>query len=164
MRRLVLLAALAGLSACTTSTGAGYPSLAVREVERATGSFTPPPAHAPLPPTGPEVLDRLDKLGSDAAGAHRAFLAAAPAARSAVNAARGGGVTSEAWALAQVALAGLESSRAQATVALADLDRLFVDAATGEAETARIAAVRETVAAQVAEEDAAIDALLRALG
>ena len=103
-----------------------------------------------------------DKL-ADAASAHRAFLAEAPAARRAVAAANGAETGSDAWSSASVALAGLENSRSKAMIALADLDRLMVDAATAGGELERIVAVRNTVTAQVDEQNATIEGLLRGL-
>ena len=46
-------------------------------------------------------------------------------------------------------------------IALADLDRLYVDAAVeGDASSTRIGATRDRVAAQVDEQNAAIDGML----
>ena len=60
---------------------------------------------------------------------------------------------------AQVALASLEAARSRAMIALADLDRLYVDAAVGGEELTRIAPVRESVVELVAQQDATIEAL-----
>lgn len=147
------------LGACAASDA--YPSLAIRDVERASGTMAPAEPASPVmlaPATG--VVDRVDRLAADAASAHRAFLAAAPPARSAVAAARGSGPGADAWARAQVAVAGLESTRSRAMIALADLDRIYVDAAVEGTDLARIAAARDQVAAQVGEQNAAIDAML----
>lgn len=155
---LVLLGS--SLSACTTASDA-YPSLAIRDVERAAGTMQPaePAAYvAPAPPAA--VLDRLDQLAAEAASAHRAFQAEAPRARTAVTAARGAGPGADSWAVAQVAVAGLESTRSRAMIALADLDRIYVDAAVEGLEITRIAAARDRVAAQVDEQNAAIEQML----
>src|SRR5690606_24459962 len=67
-RALLLLPFLA---ACA-SPGEEYPSLALREAERATGSFEPAPPEPYVPPPPPAaVLDRLDALAAEAARAHR---------------------------------------------------------------------------------------------
>lgn len=159
-RALLLLPFLA---ACA-SPGEEYPSLALREAERATGSFEPAPPEPYVPPPPPAaVLDRLDALAAEAARAHRAFLAEAPAARRAVAAAGNADVGSDGWARASVAVADLESARSQAMIALADLDRLMVDAATEGEALDRIAAVRDAVIAQVDEQNATIEGLLRSL-
>jgi hypothetical protein len=109
------------------------------------------------------VAGRLEQLAAEAASAHRAFLTEAPAARSAVAAAGNAAFGSDGWARASVALAGLEGTRSRAMIALADLDRLMVDAALEGGELERIVAVRDTVIAQVDEQDATIAGLSRSL-
>ncbi len=159
--RICLVAALGcSLAACAASSEE-YPSLALRPAERVSGTMEPPvPAPYVPPPTPAAVIDRLDQLAGQATSAHQAFLAEAPRARSAVAAARGSGPGADSWAVAQVAVAGLESSRSKAMIALADLDRLYVDAAIGGEELDRIGAVRDRVATQVDEQNATIDRLL----
>ena len=159
--RICLLAALGcSLGACATPSEE-YPSLALRPAERVTGTMQPPlPAPYVPPPTPAAVVDRLAQLSGEAASAHRAFLAEAPRARTAVAAARGAQVGAESWSVAQVAVAGLESARSRAMIALADLDRLYVDAAVGGEELTRIGAVRDQVSGQVDEQNATIEGLL----
>jgi hypothetical protein len=158
-RALLLLPLLA---ACASPEGE-YPSLDIRPAERVSGTLAPPTAPYVPPPTPTAVLGRLDQLAADAASAHRAFLAEAPAARSAVTAASGAELGSDGWARASVALAGLESARSRAMIALADLDRLMVDAAVEGGELERIVLVRNTVTAQVDEQNATIEGLARIL-
>ena len=159
-RALLLLPLVA---ACATP-AEEYPSLALRDAERISGTFEPaPPTPYVPPPTPAAVLGRLEQLAAEAASAHRAFLAEAPAARSAVAAASGAELGSESWAVASVAVAGLEGTRSRAMIALADLDRLMVDAAVEGGELARIVAVRDAVTAQVNEQNATIEQLLRSL-
>jgi hypothetical protein len=158
--RALLLLPLA--AACTTPEGE-YPSLAIRDAERVTGTLQPASAPYVPPPTPTAVLDRLDRLAAEAASAHRAFLTEAPAARNAVAAASGAEFGSDGWARASVALAGLEGARSKAMIALADLDRLMVDAAVQGGELERIVAVRNAVTAQVDEQNATIEALARSL-
>ena len=155
---LVMLGCSVG--GCTTASDK-YPSLAIRDVERAAGTMRPaeqPPYIAPAPPAA--VLDRLDQLAADAANAHRAFLAEAPRARSAVAAARGAGPGTDSWALAEVAVAELESSRSRSMIALADLDRIYVDSAVEGTELTRIATARDRVATLVDEQNATIEQML----
>ena len=161
--RACLLAILGcSLGACVASDQ--YPSLAIRDAERAGGTLQPAEPTLYVPPEPPAaVLDRLDQLAAEAASAHQAFLAEAPQARSAVAAARGASPGAESWARAQVALAGLESSRSRAMIALADLDRLYVDAAVEGTDLARIAATRDRVAAQVDEQNGMIEAMQESL-
>jgi hypothetical protein len=158
-RALLLLPLLA---ACATPEGE-YPSLAIRPQERAGGMLQPPPAPYVPPPTPAPVLGRLEQLAGDAAVAHGAFLAEAPAVRSAVAAASGTEPGTDAWARATVALAGLESARSRAMIALADLDRLMVDAAVEGDELERIVETRDRVIAQVDEQNAVIEGLARSL-
>ena len=159
-RALLLLPLLA---ACTTP-GDEYPSLDIRPGERVSGTLEPVPATPYVPPPTPAaVADRLDQLAAEATSAHRAFLAEAPAARSVIAAASGAEFGSDGWARASVALAGLEGTRSRAMIALADLDRLMVDAAVEGGELERIVAVRNVVIAQVDEQNATIDGLSRSL-
>lgn len=147
---------LALLAACATPADQ-YPSLALREAERATGTLQPakPEPYVP-PPPATATLDRLQQLTAQAASANQAFQAATPPARAAVAAARGSAVGDEAWAQARVALAGLEAARSQATIALANLDRIYVDAAVDGTSLEHIAAARDSVASQVEQQDATI--------
>lgn len=157
MRRTLIFAALPALAACATS-GDRYPSLAIRDIERAEGRFEPV-ASAPL--AVPEVAvrdasplaDQLAALGASAAASHRAFLASASVATRHANAAAGAAIGSDAWASAQVALADLDSARSATAIALADLDTLMVANAVQARDLAAIEAVRQQVLAQVTEED-----------
>lgn len=161
LARALASATLLSLAACASAPG-GYPSLAIRDAERVTGTIAAPEPYVP-PPTPAPVLDRLTQLTGEAASAHAAFLSKAPSARSTVTAARGASAGSENWAQAQVALAGLEAARSQAMVALADLDRLYVDAAVEATELEPIAEAREDVIEMVAAEDAVIAELAAVL-
>ena len=163
--RVCLIAVLgASLGACATASDK-YPSLALRDAERVTGTLQPAEPAAYVPPAPPAAtLSRLDQLAAEAASAHQGFLSEAPRVRSAVAAARGAQPGAESWAVAQVALAGLEASRSKAMIALADLDRLYVDAAVAGEEIDRIGTARDRVAAQVDEQNAAIESMLGELG
>ena len=166
MRSLALAVMLAMASGgCATSPG-DYPSLALRDAERVTGSLAPatPPPIAPVPEPPSATLDRIDSLAGEARGAHRAFEQEAPAAHRAVDAARGHGAGTENWARAQVALAGLEASRSRAMIALADLDRLYVAAAIEGQAVTRMEAVIGEISTLIAAQNATLDALLGNLG
>lgn len=152
-------------SAC--STAGTYPSLALRDVERASGRANPAagatgaPA-APLPPASADLVTRLDGLVAAAREANRQFQSNRPAAEQAVAAAGSSG--SDSWSTASVALARLESSRSSAMVALGDLDTLYVEARTDGAleetpGTTAIAAARDQVEGWVAGQNAVIAAL-----
>ncbi|MEO6387197.1 MAG: hypothetical protein ABIT16_07185 [Croceibacterium sp.] len=151
------------LAACATAQGS-YPSLDLRDAERAAGTLQPVEPAPYVPPATPSaVLGQLDQLAAAAASANSAFAQETPRVRSAVAAARGANAGSDSWAEAQVALAGLEASRSKAMIALADLDRLYVDAALAGAEVGRINTVRETVATQVRQQDQVVSDLLGTL-
>lgn len=153
----VALASSLTLAACATP-GDRYPSLAIRDVERAQGQFEPTPA-TPLdvpvvatPATGP-LAERLASLGAQATRAHEAFMASAPKAERAASAAAGDAIGTTAWASAQVALADLDSARSQTAIALADLDTLMVADAVQGQDVSAIEIVRQQVIAQVEAED-----------
>ena len=104
-----------------------------------------------------------DVLVADAASAHQAFVAETPAVRTTVAAARGSEAGDDAWARAQVAIAGLQASRSRAMIALADIDRLYVDAELEGTALDRLTAAREQVAGQVDQEDSVVEDLLAGL-
>ena len=148
------------LAGCATA-DEEYPSLAIRDVERAQGQFeTGEPARLDIAPVetafdGP-LPETLAGLVDAAAEAHEEFTSVQPRAARLVAAARGSGVGSDSWAAAQVALAELDSARSQAAIALGDLDTLYVAARTAAEEADAIDAARNRVIALVEEEDAAL--------
>ena len=156
------LACLGALAACAAPTGARYPSLAIRDVERAEGRFEPVPA-APLavpevtvPLTGP-LVERLAALDEQAASAHRGFVAATPRAERLAGAGGGTAIGSGAWASAQVALADLDSSRSLTAIVLAELDALMVSRAVQGEDVSAIELVRQRVLGLIGAEDAALE-------
>jgi hypothetical protein len=167
MARAVIKPSLALSLAALLVTGCAspgkYPSLALRDAERstrATGTLQPAEAAPYVPPATPtETLDRLGRLAAEAQGAHQAFLAAAGRARGPAAAARGAAEGSNAWSIAQIALADVESSRSATMISLAELDRLYVDAELAGGDLTRIGATRDEVAALVAGEDETLDEL-----
>ena len=155
------LAVSAMLASCAGAPEGAYPSLAIRDIERVSGTLAAP---EPLPaPEPPATLLRLDDLTDQASAAHARFLEAAPAAGRLTQEA--GAVGTEGWARGQVALADLQAIRSQAMIALADLDRLYVDAVTasGGGAVQPIATARDSVGAMVAEEDRVIATLAAGL-
>ena len=138
------LALILALGACT-STSDRYPSLAIREAERIHGSaqpVAPAPPPQPVPPSA-ELAQRLAQLRGEATRSHQAFLSAAPRTRALVNAARGSAVASDPWIAAQASLSGLEVTRNRTMEAMADLDKLLLQA---EMEGGAREAVAETQA------------------
>ncbi len=156
---LLVLATI--LSGCA-SAGDKYPSLAIRDAERVTGTFETDTAIAPVAvpvPASADLVQRLARLRADATKAHDDFMQAAPRATSLVNAARGAAVASDSWASAQVALADLDSMRSLAAVPLGDLDLLHSDAAVSFESSGAITDTRAEVIALVSELDAVLNQL-----
>ena len=152
------------LSACAASTD--YPSLARRDVERVEGSATPAAGSAnaipTLPPASADLTTRLASLVENAREAHARFASRRTAAERSVAGA--GARLSEGWSTAQVALSDLQGARSAALVALAELDRLYVDERQAHPEqvsptAAAIATARDQVQAWVTEETSVIDRL-----
>jgi len=160
-KRLLAALACACTAACASAPG-DYPSLAIRDAERVSGTLQPAEPYVPTP-VAPVVLANAQALVQQAGAAHESFLGQLAGARSAVQTARGAGFGSEPWAVASVAIAGLETERSRAMIALADLDRLAVAAATEGGALGELATAQARVDAMVAEETATIDDLLAAL-
>lgn len=166
--RLCPLLPLALLAACASSR-THYPSLEIRPAERAFGqagaapAADSPPAPAPIPADA-TLSQRLAALKARANEAAARFTALRPEAERAAAAARGAANGSESWNRAQVALARLDSARSDTAVTLADLDQLAVEADIKAVDqpgpdAESIGAARESVAAIVAGQDAALDSL-----
>ena len=157
MIRATSLLCLPLLAACASPAG-HFPSLDIREGERVSGTIAAPAA-PPLAPS-PASAGDLASLAVTAQASHAAFSQAVPQARALVAAAQAG----DGWSAAQVAIADLEARRSALMIALADLDRLLVDAATNGADSTAIAATHAEAAALAGEEDRVIGELLGALG
>jgi hypothetical protein len=152
IRRCLALSAFALLAACASARNQ-YPSLAVRPAERATGTLQPVAAEPVLTPPPAATLDRVSQLAADARAAHQAFAEQVAGARAVIAGGRGAAVGNEAWAKAESALADVRAARSKTMAPLADLDRLYDDAATTGQATDRIGAAREEVAGLVTSED-----------
>jgi hypothetical protein len=159
---LFLVACVPALSACASDT-VNYPSLARRDIERITVSPEAVPANQVPPavaaPPSPELTARLTRLVAQAREAHGRFAAHRVRTEQMVGAASGAAVASESWSLAAVALAGLESARSDAMIALADLDQLYAATRIDGDDGTAIAAARDQVIALVGEEDRVLAAL-----
>lgn len=115
------------------------------------------PAPAPSPAATPaELTARLEQLRLSASQAHARFNARRARTATLTGAARGAAVGSDAWAVATVAVADLESARSEAMVALGELDRLYAAERIDGGDGGAIAAVRDQVTAWVADEDAVL--------
>jgi hypothetical protein len=154
--RLLPLVLIALAPACAAPP-VDYPSLAIRDVERVTGSAMPV-ASAPYvpPPTPTGVIDQVAQLQASASAADAAFRAEEARSRGTLTGLRGAEQGTDRWAAGLAALADLEGLRGTTMVVLADLDRLFVDAAVEGGDTAQIGAARDAVAALVDGQNAAL--------
>ena len=159
---IILLAACASTGA--TGNGVKPPSLATRAGERVSG--TAEPVAAPAPPSATAATgSRIARLRAQAQAAHARFGERRASAAALSAAAQGSAVGSEAWSVAQVALASLEAARSEAMIALADLDSLYVAArieavpTDGSGDVDAIGAARDDVIALVGEEDEALASL-----
>lgn len=127
--RLFALSAPLVLAACS-GVGSGYPSLAIRDIERVSGSALPAPAESEAPSAPPvsEALDqRIARLVAQARSAHESFQSRAGSASRIVAAARGTRPPADRWIDSQIALADLQALRSTSMIALADLDQLFAE-------------------------------------
>nr|WP_166180815.1 hypothetical protein [Altererythrobacter segetis] len=158
LRRLPVLTLIAALAACA-SAQSEYPSLAIRPAERATGTMQPVPVEPVLTPLAQPTLDRVSQLAADARAAHQAFVGQVAGARAAITGGRGAAVGEDAWARAEAALADVRAARSKTMVPLADLDRLYVDAAIYGEATDRIGAARDEVEGLLTSEDRTVDEL-----
>jgi len=154
------LAACASTSAGNMSAGKA-PSLAPRPVE---GRFDVAPPAVVVEAPGPLPADlggRLARWESDAAQAQQAFAAERDGTAALVSAGAGSDVGSERWVVAQQAISRLQSTRAPLTVALADIDRLYIDRSVEEQVDGLpdIYALRDRLASMDATQRAVVDAL-----
>lgn len=159
----LLLTALAGCAGSGSGSGK-YPSLAIRDIERVQGTFEPVGAEQLDVPKvevaySGSLQDRLSALVGQAEDAHRVFTAAVSEAEQLADAANDAEIGSDAWASAQVALAGLDSARSDVAVALGELDILHAAGAVQAEDVGAIDAARGKVLALVTIEDATLERL-----
>lgn len=162
-----LAAILLPLAAAACSSVSNYPSLAIRDAERAHGTATAPSGNGmsavpDLPPATADLTTQLKGLSDVAEAADHEFQGQRGAAENAVAAA--GEVASESWSTATIALGALQASRAQAMTALAQLDTLYAtardEAPTEESPAAEtIGLTRAHVESLIQSQDATIDRL-----
>ncbi len=151
-KEFLTLGATASVLAACASESSRYPTLDIRPAERVQGTVNPV---TPIErPSQPEVSGQtLAAITTRAGAAHTDFLAATPRATELAEGAVGAEVGSDAWAVAQVALADLDSARSKAAVSLGELDILYTDARLSFQTLEEIDAARQTVLAMLIEED-----------
>lgn len=169
MKRTAILIGISLLLAASASgcaSGGGeYPSLAIRDGERMTGSGT---AAAPAAPTERVALStdtamRVVQLGDLGRANHEKFAAIAARASRLVAAARGTAITTKANASAQIALAELQSAHEATLSVLAELDVLLAEATLAGGQLSAIESARSDIAALSQEEQARLAGLGSAL-
>ena len=160
---LIAIPALASLAGCAGSSE-DYPTLAIRSTELASGAAVSPEAEPyQRASPAPQTLDRAAAAAQQARAAHGDFLAAVPGVQGAVDNAVGSPAGSERWSRAQVLVAQLQAHRSLAMVALADLDRIFIESANGGESLDDIAATRGEIETLLASEDHLLQRLLASL-
>lgn len=166
--RLCASTALLALGACVGA-GSNYPSLAIRDVERVSGTAQPaqPEVQEPTAPPVNEALDqRIARLVVQAQDAHATFQSRTGSATRTVAAARGTRAPADRWIASQVAIADLQALRSTAMIALADLDNLFAQERLAWSDELSPTAqaldrARQQIGAWVEEEDQVIARLSR---
>lgn len=163
MKKPVLFSALlltALVASACSSTPADYPSLAIRDVERVGMTMATPSAQNWTPPQlGQAKLADISKLVDQAQTAHGVFLETAQNARTTIAAAEGLSAGSNNWSVAQIALAQLQSTRSDALIALADIDRIYVAASTAGEALGQITPAQAEVERLVEQENQVISEL-----
>jgi len=173
LRLTILTTSAAALAACASTPDTPYPSLAIRDAERASGQYPVPQGDCaaespgaggplqpapPVPPPPPSIPARLmeqaSQLEAQARAAHADFERAVPATRAAVRGA--GAVGSKSWGRAEVAYVNLRSLRGRTAIPLADLDTLVATRSVAGQPVDRIVAARDAVARLVEQEDAVL--------
>nr|WP_298926683.1 hypothetical protein [uncultured Erythrobacter sp.] len=150
------------LSACAGSSDK-YPSLAIRDVERAQGQFTPVSSE-PVAPIRPIAsTEDLDALVARAVEADKKFSRSRIDAMILIGLGRDLTIDNNRRQDALVALADLMTIRSETAVALADLDRLTAEAATTFAPLDEIDAARIKIEALKAGQDGTIAGLSETL-
>ena len=161
VKRILPLFIATALAACASAPGA-YPSLAVRDAERLTGTLQPPAPYVAPPPT-PETMADVETLVEQAHDAFESYRGKLDSVRAAALAARGAEVGSEQWARVNLAMAELETERSRTMVPLSEIDQLYVTAATEGGALQNLADAQGLVGEMVDFETAKIDEIWNAL-
>ena len=167
-RTLILaLSASVLLSACAGEVAGEVPSLAKRPYELSPeqvealanapidGAGDDGLRDGPAPPLPPATASAMNAAVADHQRANQAFTLELPSTRSAIAAAHGAPVGSEAWVVGQMALTRLDSARAPSIAALGALDTQYAQtvSALGVHNAGRIAFEREQMAEDVEEQN-----------
>lgn len=166
LRRFLLIGLGSSLIAACAGDKGQYPSLAIRDVERAGGLIDTGPPVEPVPLNIAPIIpsSSIAQLVEQARASHNDFLAREPSVRSLATGARGTGRDSDVRGRAIIALADLTSLRSRTEIPLADLDLLIAER-TNRFESAEDAiAAHAEVLSLVNQQDRTLDNLWSILG
>jgi len=149
------------LSGCAASSDK-YPSLAIRDFEKAAqgSEGAPLPSATTLSNSTESALQDARKV---AARRHASFNSALPDVRSKVAAARRGGQTSNAWSIAQIAIADLTSYRSQTAIALGNIDAILAKASADLVDVSPHLPIQGEVTGMLEQQDRTLAQLRRSL-
>ena len=162
--RILLLLPLALTATACVSAKADPPSLGARPIEGVLDR--PTRGIAPVASADdPALAGQIAEIVAQAESGDSEFQAALPAARRAVESARGAPAESESWIVAQLQLSVLGGKRSKTTTALGALDEIFGGQAIAgaPADTAALEAARTRVGALYRGQAEAYDALAEQL-
>lgn len=152
------LAMIVTLSACAGGSDR-YPSLAIRDVERASGQFTPASAQVQSPIRPVASVAELSALLDRARQSQARFANASREAERLVRSAQSRPIESNARQSALVALADLATLRSDTALTVGDLDLLKAEAATSFAPHVEIDRARAEISAMLDTQDNTLDTL-----
>ncbi len=168
LRILSILILPCFIAGCSSISG-NFPSLAKRPFESAQPSEEP--INTPVESTLPVAIRaKIDVLGQRYDNAQSKFAAALPRVQSIAAQAQGAKMGGETWVNAQMELSRLDSARADAVAALADMNRLLSDqiddenAGTAALYSPIIALTRERIANGVADQAQILDQMAQQIG
>jgi hypothetical protein len=164
IRRLAALTAvlLFGSIDSASAQPRSYPSLSRRAVEGRDrdAEIARTVAQAPVvKPLSDSVVNRLTRLGTQAATGGAAFDRSMPACDAAVAAAGRAAVASESWVVAQQAVSALDTDRFDSVAALAGMDSIYVEQLNDGGDAAAVESYRAPVLAMVDRQNDRLDAL-----
>jgi hypothetical protein len=145
------------LGGCASADGR-YPSLAVRDAERAQGTLNPSPPSQPSA-IGITDLDALMAPLDRARDADAKFAAQKDEVNALIAASSGLGPEDDRRARALIGYAELTSLRGQTALALSDLDQLETSSATQFKRTKDINDLQTSIQRMIAQQDETLDSL-----
>ena len=161
-RAFALIALTAPILAACAGDSSRYPSLAHRDAERI-GSGASATAPATISPLGEAQQARVAALLSEARESHGEFVSQRGLALALAQAAAGLSSEDDRLARAMIAAAQLSSLRGETSVALGGLDALHAEAASNFVQTRVIEAAQADITQMIAEQDADLAAIERAM-